>query len=74
MNADMIANPESFRILLINKKGESGSAEVLFRGALDVPSVVKEDKFDVSCSVLLRGSISVREIWPAERFTPDIKE
>jgi Ca2+-dependent lipid-binding protein len=66
LNADMISNPASFKISLMNKQDESGSAEVSFQDVLDAPGLVKEDDFDIGSGASVRASISVRGIQLAE--------
>jgi Ca2+-dependent lipid-binding protein len=62
LTSDMIANPTSFKISLMNKTNESGSAEVSFQDVLGAPGMVKEDSFDVGSGAHIRASISVHGI------------
>lgn len=66
LNADIITNPESFKISLMNKQDESGSVQVPFHDVINAPSMVKEDNFDVGSGASVRASISVRGIQLAE--------
>lgn len=60
LTADLVANPESFRIVLLNEKDETGSVEIPFEDILQAPGLVKEDNFDVGSGAVVRASISIR--------------
>ncbi|KAF1850463.1 uncharacterized protein K460DRAFT_327361 [Cucurbitaria berberidis CBS 394.84] len=65
LTAGMVANPEAvgnFKISLMNKKVESGSAEVAFQDVLGAPGLVREDSFDVGSGAVVRASISIHGI------------
>jgi Ca2+-dependent lipid-binding protein len=66
LTADMVANPGSFRISLLNKTSETGSVEVAFQDVLDAPGLVKADSFDVGGGATVRASISMHGIQLAE--------
>ncbi|KAF2705534.1 hypothetical protein K504DRAFT_414441 [Pleomassaria siparia CBS 279.74] len=66
LTADMVANPSSFKISLLNKKQEAGSVEVAFQDVVGAPGMVKEDAFDVGGGATVRASISVHGIQLAE--------
>jgi Ca2+-dependent lipid-binding protein len=62
LTSDMLANPGSFKISLMNKKDESGSVEVSFQDVVSAPGMVKENSFDVGSGASVRASISVHAI------------
>ncbi|KAF2729871.1 hypothetical protein EJ04DRAFT_515610 [Polyplosphaeria fusca] len=66
LTAAMIANPGSFKISLMNKTVESGSADVPFQQILEAPGLVKEENFDVGNGAVVRASISVHGLQLAE--------
>jgi len=66
LTSAMVANPGSFKIMLMNKTVESGSVEVPFQNILDAPGLVKEESFDVGAGAIVRASISVHGIQLAE--------
>ncbi|KAF1921855.1 hypothetical protein BDU57DRAFT_510873 [Ampelomyces quisqualis] len=66
LTADMINNPPNFRIALMNKTTESGSAEVSFQDVISAPGLVKEDSFDVGGGATVRAQIFVHGLELAE--------
>lgn len=66
LTANMIANPASFRLALMNKKDEVGSVEVSFQDVLDSPGLVKEDSFDVGGGAKIRAQVFVQGLELAE--------
>jgi Ca2+-dependent lipid-binding protein len=59
LTADMLANPGSFKIALMNKTAETGSVDVPFQDVLSAPGLVKEDSFDVGGGASVRAQIFV---------------
>jgi Ca2+-dependent lipid-binding protein len=59
LSADMIANPGSFKIALMNKTAETGAVEVPLGDVLSSPGLVKEDNFDVGSGASVRAQIFV---------------
>jgi len=66
MTSDMIANPASFRISLMNKTAEAGSVDVSFQDVLGAPDMILENSFDVGSGTSVRARISVRGIQLAQ--------
>lgn len=66
VTAEMVANPLSFRIALMNKTAEAGSVEVPFADILGAPGMVKDDSFDVGGGAKVRAQISVHACQLAE--------
>jgi Ca2+-dependent lipid-binding protein len=66
LTSDMVANPGNFKISLMNKTDEAGSAEVPFQDVLDAPGLVREDNFDVGSGATVRASISIHGLQLAE--------
>ncbi|KAJ0125312.1 c2 domain-containing protein [Diaporthe amygdali] len=57
-----LANPESFKISLLNKKDETGAFEIPFSDILQAPGLIKEENFAVGLGVTVRASISLRAL------------
>jgi Ca2+-dependent lipid-binding protein len=66
LTAAMIVNPANFRISLMNKTAETGSAEVSFQDVLGAPDMIHEGNFDVGNDASVRARISVRGIQAAQ--------
>ncbi|KAF1940562.1 hypothetical protein EJ02DRAFT_406386 [Clathrospora elynae] len=66
LTADVLANPGSFKISLLNKKVETGSVEVGFQDVIGAPGMVREDSFDVGGGAAVRASISAYGIQLAQ--------
>jgi len=66
LTADMIANPGNFKIALMNKTEEAGSAEVSFQDVLGAPEMIKEGSFEVGSGASIRTRIMVRGIQLAQ--------
>lgn len=66
MTSAMINDPASFKIALMNKKDEAGSVEVPFSDVLNAPGLVLENEFDVGSGAVVRASISVYGLQPAQ--------
>ncbi|KAF2027794.1 hypothetical protein EK21DRAFT_91164 [Setomelanomma holmii] len=62
ITADMVANPSSFEISLLNKKDETGAIEVPFQDVVGAPGLVKEDSFDLGGGAIVRARITVNGI------------
>ncbi|KAI0151122.1 C2 domain-containing protein [Pestalotiopsis sp. NC0098] len=60
VTADLLANPASFKIALLNKTDETGAVEIPFQDILQSPGLVKEESFDVGSGATVRASISLR--------------
>ncbi|KAK6514439.1 hypothetical protein TWF281_004640 [Arthrobotrys megalospora] len=60
VTADLLANPSSFRIALMNKNDETGSIEIPYEDVLSAPGLVKEESFDVGSGATVRASVSLR--------------
>ncbi|KAK1991879.1 C2 domain-containing protein [Colletotrichum falcatum] len=60
VTADLVANPASFKISLMNKTAETGSVEIPFEDVLRAPGMVREESFDVGSGATVRASISLR--------------
>ncbi|KAH7094345.1 hypothetical protein FB567DRAFT_484527 [Paraphoma chrysanthemicola] len=62
ITADMVANPGSFRISLLNKTDETGGIDVPFQDVIGAPGLVREDSFDVGSGATVRARITVQGI------------
>lgn len=62
LTADLLANPASFKLTLLNKKEESGTFEIPFSDILQAPGLIKEDVFTVGLGSTIRASISLRAL------------
>jgi len=60
VTADLLANPGSFKVALLNKANETGSIEIPFSDILQAPGLIKEESFDVGSGATVRASISLR--------------
>ncbi|KAK6499551.1 hypothetical protein TWF481_009918 [Arthrobotrys musiformis] len=60
ITADLLVNPPNFKIVLLNKNGETGAVEIPFSDILNAPGLVKEDGFDVGSGAMVRASVSLR--------------
>ncbi|KAI4598102.1 hypothetical protein KJ359_003911 [Pestalotiopsis sp. 9143b] len=60
VTADLLADPASFKIALLNKTDETGAVEIPFQDILQSPGLVKEESFDVGSGATVRASISLR--------------
>jgi Ca2+-dependent lipid-binding protein len=60
VTANLLANPGSFMITLLNKAEEVGSIEIPFQDVLQSPGLVREESFDVGSGTTVRASISLR--------------
>lgn len=60
VTADLLADPASFKIALLNKTDETGAVEIPFQDILQSPGLVKEESFDVGSGTTVRASISLR--------------
>ena len=65
VTADLLADPGSFKIALLNKNDETGAVEVPFEDVLQSPGLVKEESFEVGYGASVRASISLRGLQPA---------
>lgn len=63
---DMVDNPTSFRISLMNKKSEIGAVEIPFEDVLQAPNLDVANSFDVGSGVAVRASISLRGLQLAQ--------
>jgi Ca2+-dependent lipid-binding protein len=66
LTAEMLANPGNFRISLMNKTEEAGSAEVGFQNVVGAEGMSVADSFDVGGGAAVRASIHVRGAQLAE--------
>jgi hypothetical protein len=66
LTAEMLANPASFRISLVNKAEEAGSVEVPFQDVVGAEGMCVANTFDVGGGATVRASIVVRGIQRAE--------
>ncbi|KKY37299.1 putative c2 domain-containing protein [Diaporthe ampelina] len=62
LTAELLANPASFKLTLLNKKDETGAFEIPFSDILQAPGLIKEDSFTVGLGVTVRASISLRAL------------
>lgn len=62
LTADLLANPASFKLTLLNKKDDQGSFEIPFSDILQAPGLIKEESFTVGMGVTVRASISLRAL------------
>ncbi|KAK7709187.1 hypothetical protein SLS64_000207 [Diaporthe eres] len=62
LTAKLLANPESFKLTLLNKKDETATFEIPFSDILQAPGLIKEDSFAVGLGVTVRASISLRAL------------
>lgn len=63
---DMVNNPASFRVSLMNKSNETGAVEIPFADVLNSPDLGVADNFDVGSGVTVRLSISLRGLQLAQ--------
>lgn len=66
VTSEMLNNPASFKIALLNKKEETGAIEIPFSDVLQAPGLVREEGFDVGSGVTVRASISLRGLQLAQ--------
>jgi Ca2+-dependent lipid-binding protein len=59
LTSALLANPGNFKITLMNKKDEAGSAEVAFQDVVSAPGMSLADSFNVGGGATVRASISV---------------
>lgn len=62
LTADLLANPASFKLTLLNKKDDQGSFDIPFSDILQAPGLIKEESFTVGMGVTVRASISLRAL------------
>lgn len=62
LTADLLANPASFKLTLLNKKDDQGSFEIPFSDILQSPGLIKEESFPCGMGVTVRASISLRAL------------
>ncbi|EMR68199.1 hypothetical protein MGN70_001665 [Eutypa lata] len=65
VTTDLLSDPGSFKIALLNKNDETGSIEIPFEDVLQSPGLVKEESFDVGYGATVRASISLRGLQPS---------
>lgn len=66
VTADLLSDPASFRIALLNKADETGFVEIPFQQILDSPGLVREESFNVGSGATVRASISLRGLQATE--------
>lgn len=66
LTSALLANPGNFKITLMNKKDESGSAEVAFQDVVSAPGMSVADAFNVGGGTTVRASISVQGLQLAQ--------
>jgi hypothetical protein len=62
LTAAMLANPGAFKIALLNKNVESGSAQVGFQDVLGAEGMVKDDSFNVGGGATIRARVLLQGI------------
>ncbi|KAF2112961.1 C2 domain-containing protein [Lophiotrema nucula] len=63
---DMVDNPASFRIALMNKTSETGAVDIPFADVLGAPGLGVADGYDVGNGATVRVSISLRGLQVAQ--------
>jgi Ca2+-dependent lipid-binding protein len=58
----MVSSPQAFKVVLMNKKEEMGSAEVPFEKVLGAPNMVLEEQFEVGAGAKVRVSFCARGV------------
>jgi hypothetical protein len=66
MTAEMLANPAGFKLALLNKTVEFGSAQVEFRDVLSAEGMVLQNNFDVGNGTQIRAQIALHGVREAE--------
>ncbi|KAM5372456.1 hypothetical protein ACJZ2D_007494 [Fusarium nematophilum] len=66
ITADMIADPPSFKLTLMNGTQESGSYDVPFASVADARGMDLEEEFDVGSGASVRARVSLRGLQLAE--------
>lgn len=64
--AEMLKDPATFKISLLNKGVEAGTIELPFQDVLSSPAMTKADSFDVGSGAVVRASISICGVQLAE--------
>ncbi|RSM04750.1 hypothetical protein CDV31_009917 [Fusarium ambrosium] len=66
ITADVLADPPSFKLTLMNGKDEAGSYEVPYADVAGAPDMGLEQEFDVGAGVAVRARVAVRGLRLAE--------
>jgi hypothetical protein len=66
LTAEMLANPGAFKIALLNKNVEFGSAQVAFQDVLGAEGMVRDDSFDVGGGATIRARVMLQGIQMAQ--------
>ncbi|KAF7556271.1 hypothetical protein G7Z17_g1514 [Cylindrodendrum hubeiense] len=66
ITADIIADPPSFKLTLMNGAEEAGSYEVQFASVADAPGMSLAEEFDVGSGAAVRAQVSLRGLQLAE--------
>ncbi|KPM39358.1 hypothetical protein AK830_g7177 [Neonectria ditissima] len=66
ITGEMISNPPSFKLTLMNGTTQSGSVEVPFASVAGAPGMDLQDQFDVGSGAAVRAHISLRGLQPAK--------
>ncbi|KAI8931385.1 hypothetical protein NX059_011718 [Plenodomus lindquistii] len=66
LTSAMLANAGNFKISLLNKGAESGSAEVAFQDVAGAEGLVREESFDVGGGARVRARITLQAIQLAQ--------
>lgn len=66
VTADVLADPPSFKLTLMNAKDEAGSYEVSYASVAEAPDMALEQEFDVGAGAAVRARVSLRGLQLAE--------
>lgn len=66
LTRDMISNPTSFKITLMNKEVETGSCEIPFSNVQNASGLVVANKYDMGGGATVRASISLHGLQLAQ--------
>jgi len=66
ITAEMLSNPGIFKLALLNKNVEFGSAQVDFRDVLGAEGMALQNKFDVGNGAQIRAAITMHGVKQAE--------
>ncbi|KAK6840737.1 Extended synaptotagmin-3 [Apiospora arundinis] len=65
VTVDLLADPASFRIALMDGTRETGAVEIPFSEMLEAPGLVKEESFQMGAGATVRASITLRGLQEA---------
>jgi Ca2+-dependent lipid-binding protein len=66
LTAEMLANPGAFKIALLNKNVEFGSAQIGFQDVLGAEGMIKDDNFEVGGGATIRARVMLQGIQQAQ--------